>query len=96
MTATCAITGAIEPEIGSVTNIKTTSADGLDSQNTGVIRVRDQSAKQCNFRAARARSGDQDPAESKRQHGIRQSYLQLITLRVAAYENPTGTADVAP
>ena len=95
VTATCAITGAIEPEIGSVTNIKTTIGGWTGFTNTGVIQVGTNQQSNAAFRSARAKSVSR-PGSNQTDNTVGELFAIDNVLRVAAYENPTGTADVSP
>lgn len=94
VTATCAITGAIEPEIGSVTNIKNTIGGWTGFTNTGVIQVGTSAQSNAAFRAARAKSVSR-PGSNQTDNTVGELFAVDDVLRVAAYENPTGTADVS-
>lgn len=95
VTATCAITGAIEPEIGSVTNIKTTIGGWTGFTNTGVIQVGTNQQSNAAFRAARAKSVSR-PGSNQTDNTVGELFAIDNVLRVAAYENPTDTASVGP
>jgi hypothetical protein len=94
VTATCAITGAIEPEVGSVTSIKTTIGGWTGFTNTGVIQVGTDEQSNSSFRAARAKAVSR-PGSNQTDNTVGELFAIDNVLRVAAYENPTGTADVS-
>lgn len=95
VTATCKENGAIEPEIGSVNNIKTTIGGWSGFSNTGVIQVGTNKQSNSSFRSARARAVSR-PGSNQVDNTIGELFAIDNVLRVAAYENPTGTADVSP
>lgn len=95
VTATCAVTGAIEPEVGSVINIKTTIGGWTGFTNTGVIQVGTLAQSNAAFRTARAKSVSR-PGSNQTDNTVGELFAIDNVLRVAAYENPTGTAAVSP
>lgn len=95
VTATCKENGAIEPEIGSVNNIKTTIGGWTGFTNTGVIKVGTNKQSNSSFRSARARAVSRS-GSNQVDNTIGELLAIDNVLRVAAYENPTGTADISP
>lgn len=94
-TATCVITGVIDPEIGSVNNIKTTIGGWTGFTNTDVIQVGTNKQSNSEFRAVRAKSVSR-PGANQTDNTIGEIFAIDNVSRVAAYENPTGTAMVSP
>lgn len=94
LTLTCAITGVIEPDIGSVTNIKTTIGGWTGFANTSLLAAGTNQQSNTLFRAARNRSVAR-PGNNQTDSTIGELFAIDDVLRVAAYENPTGTSAVS-
>lgn len=94
VTATCAVVGAIEPDIGSITTIKTTIGGWTGFTNTGLNQIGTDAESNAGFRASReksvARSGSNQVDST-----LAEIYALDNVMRVAGYPNPTGSADVS-
>lgn len=93
-TATCAITGYIEPIIGSVNNIKTTIGGWTGFTNTSTIVIGAESQSNSAFRVSRNRSVAR-PGNNQTDSTVGELFAIDDVLRVASYENPTGSASVS-
>lgn len=93
-TATCLTDGVIEPDVGTVTNIKTTIGGWTGFTNTSVIQVGTNKQSNSSFRVSRAKSVAR-PGNNQTDSTIGELFALDNVLRVAGYENPTGTNAVS-
>lgn len=94
-TATCTVDGAITPENGTVTNIKTTIGGWSNVTNTGISINGTDKQSNAQFRVERNKSVGR-PGNNQVDSAIGELFAVDDVLRVAAYENPTGSAAVDP
>jgi len=92
--ATCEIDGVVEPNVGTVTNIKTTIGGWTGITNTSVIQVGTDKQSNALFRVARTRAVAR-PSSNQTDSTIGELFAIDDVLRVAAYENPTGDSAVS-
>lgn len=93
-TATCAIVGDIDPDIGSVTNIDTTIGGWTGVSNTGLNTLGTDKESNTAFRVKRT-SAVARPGNNQVDSMIGEIFAVDDVLRVAVYENPTGSASVS-
>lgn len=93
-TATCLESGVIEPTSGTITDIKETIGGWTGFTNTSVLVVGTEEQSNTSFRASRSRSVAR-PGRNQTDSTVGELFAIDNVLRVAAYENPTGSADVS-
>lgn len=93
-TATCAIVGDIDPDIGSVTNIDTTIGGWTGVSNTGLNTLGTNKESNTAFRVKRT-SAVARPGNNQVDSMIGEIFAVDDVLRVAVYENPTDSASVS-
>lgn len=93
-TATCAIVGDVDPDIGSVTNIDTTIGGWTGVSNTGLNTLGTDKESNTAFRVKRT-SAVARPGNNQVDSMIGEIFAVDDVLRVAVYENPTDSASVS-
>ena len=94
VTMTCTVNGAIDPDIGSINEIKNTIGGWTGVENTGLLVLGTDIESNTSFRIKRTRSVAR-PGNNQVDSTIGEIFAVDNVLKVAAYENPTGSSDVS-
>ncbi len=90
-TATCSQVGDISPENGSITTIESTIGGWSSVTNTGINTLGTDTQSNALYRIERNRSVGR-PGDNQVNSAVGELFSVDDVLRVAAYENPTGSA----